>query len=631
MPSAWIFQANPDVYDIDRAVESLEVIHWRAPQHTYQISPGDDGLIWRAGEEAGVVGVCKVLSSPGKGEVPEEELGFYLDGEEPERRVTRVALRVEAVSYLSKAELSSIRGVSDHQIVTAPMGTVFPLEEEAWQSIVDARPEVSRLADLELEASHRSLPEPFAWEDRRKSVYPMPGGFDSYLDTLRQVLIQVDDTRPSGDDLEQWFEDTFDVSNHSSRMSLSFLERASLLSARNDPVEPTDHAEYWLESGDNVYLIGLLHSRIQLIGEFLDLLEPPCSPDELLDRVDARYGMGWNTRAQIDRRRGWLQSAGFLDEDAENQWHLTDEGRHLLGRLELAEPRSEDAADAGSPDEDGGTEEEEVNGAEGEAVPSSRQERARNLADALRTSSRDSDNPNEFERTVAEAFAFLGYDSSWLGGSGQTDVLLVAELGPDFGYRVVVDCKSTSRNRVSEGQISWVALQDHGETHGADFVALVGPGFAGSKLPQHASAQDVALIDVNSLASLLKQHAKVPVGLDVYRTLFTADDVAQAASTIGEAAEEVERAIHVAVEAVQVISREEGEEGALSSQDLYWLLRDRASQLEGLNRERIDETLKALAHPSIGALRRVGDAYHTTGSMKTAAARFRKLANLLED
>lgn len=632
MTNCWIFQANPDHYDIDAALPALDTIHWRTPQYTYQIAPGDDALIWRSGEEAGVVGVAKVMGPPGQRPAPSEERRFYADEDAAVQDATRVPLRVESVDLLSKGEFARIDVLENHQIVTAPMGTVFPLEDEAWSALLRARSELGKLSDLEVDAGERTIPEVFAWEDRGKSVYPLPGGFGNYFETLRAILTRVRDRRPGRSDLEAWIRQEYDVSEHSSRMSLLFLERTSLLSVGTDQVELTDHGEYWLQSGDATYLVGLLHSRMQLMGELMKLLEEHGSPDRLLEEADRRYGMGWNTRAQVDRRRGWLQSAGMLEVGEEADWHLTAEGRLLLEDLELAPPRPP-AEETGRTEGEVEKEEEGLGSAVGPSAGEAVADllaRSEELATGLRDRSTESKDPDAFERIVAEAFSFLGFEASWLGGSGQTDVLLVAELGPDSGYRVVVDCKTTGRDRVSEAQIGWIALEDHRERHGADYTALVGPAFAGAKLPEHAAQQDVALIDVDALVSIVKQHAVVPMGLDVYRDLFVAGGVSEPAAKIGEAAEEAERRIRLAALAATVIRREEGEEGALTSQDLYWLLKEHAEDLGDPQKDEIEETLRALSHPGVGVLRRVDGGYGTPGSLRISAARLRKLAALLE-
>ena len=79
----------------------------------------------------------------------------------------------------------------------------------------------------------------------------------------------------------------------------------------------------------------------------------------------------------------------------------------------------------------------------------------------LLTAQTDSRNPVRFEQAVRDAFDLLGFEATRLGGSGETDVYMVARAGAEL-YRVVVDAKSSGNARVTEGQINWVSVRTTG-------------------------------------------------------------------------------------------------------------------------------------------------------------------------
>jgi hypothetical protein len=58
MTKVWFLQANPAQYDIDIALERLDQIWWRVPQHRAEVHIGETVLVWRAGEQPGIVGVA---------------------------------------------------------------------------------------------------------------------------------------------------------------------------------------------------------------------------------------------------------------------------------------------------------------------------------------------------------------------------------------------------------------------------------------------------------------------------------------------------------------------------------------------------------------------------------------------
>jgi len=629
----WIFQSNPDRYDIDRALEELDEIQWRVPQYTYHIHPGDDVVIWRSGDEAGIVGIGKILTSPTVTTPNPKESTYYpegLDADDPEQcRATRVNLRVRPVEHVPKEAVLEMAPLRDHRIIMASWGTVFPLSGDQWKALVHRHPEMEGLTDLEVTADTPTTPPVFSWDDRLKSVYPLPGGYEAYLDTLRTVLERVDEVRPDRPDLEQWIQERFGINSNSARFQLNFLERVSLLSVDANRVDLSPEGRLWLSDPDPACLIALMHSRIRLIGELLSLLDEPRTSDELLELANDYYDMGWKSKAQIERRRGWLESAGVVEADDQGRLFLTGFGEELLGLLDVhppieagGEPDPEEEPGAGEDEEEDG-EETSLGGAETRLVTAERLHRQ------LKETSHDSAAPDEFERVAADAFAFLGFASSWLGGSGKTDVLLVAELGPDEGYRVIVDCKTTGSGGIPDQQIDWVTLDDHQGTHNADFVVLLGPQFQGTRVRERAEKKDVSLIDVNTLGGLLRQHARIPLGLDAYRHLFEETEATDATALVAELGEEEDRRIRLAADIVRLIAENEGKEGPLGARDLYWLLQHASEEPGDYEEEEIAQIVEALAAPGLGILRSVGANFLTLGSRATVAARLELLASLI--
>ena len=64
--AAWIFQANPSIYAIDRALRDLPAIEWTVRQHRSDVHAGDRVYVWRSGSQAGVIAVGTVFKRPGR-------------------------------------------------------------------------------------------------------------------------------------------------------------------------------------------------------------------------------------------------------------------------------------------------------------------------------------------------------------------------------------------------------------------------------------------------------------------------------------------------------------------------------------------------------------------------------------
>jgi predicted RNA-binding protein with PUA-like domain len=59
----WIFQGNPDHFDIDRYISNRQEITWSVRQYVDRLRAGDEVLLWRSGAGGGVIARCAALSS----------------------------------------------------------------------------------------------------------------------------------------------------------------------------------------------------------------------------------------------------------------------------------------------------------------------------------------------------------------------------------------------------------------------------------------------------------------------------------------------------------------------------------------------------------------------------------------
>ncbi len=368
-----------------------------------------------------------------------------------------------------------------------------------------------------------------------------------------------------------------------------------------------------------------MHSRIQFIGEFLAVLDPPKTINDVLDTANRRYGMRWTTRAQVDRRRHFLEAVGAVEQGEDGRLRLTEFGGRALDTLSPHPPA--EAITATQPARPAEPQIPEPETTAREAPESD----ADLIVARLESTAADAARPEAFERAIADAFAFLGFTSVSLGGAGKTVVLLTADLGPEEGFRVIVDAKTTSHDAVRDQQIDWDTLDEHKERYNADYVVLVAPAFRGQRLEERARrGRHVVLLDVPTLSSVVLQHAEAPLGLDVYRSVFDSPSAGADIEAITEAANERRRAAVLASEIVRIVERLQEHEGAVTPRDVYWNLTDFQQQFDRPTMDEIEEALTALSSPAIGVLRRVDRGYTSLGSRETELRRLRLLADLIE-
>jgi hypothetical protein len=228
MNKAWFFQANPKMFDIDAALAQLEEIVWRVPQHTSEIQAGDVAILWRSGPEAGIVGVGRILEQPFAQPDSRAEEPFILTPEVAGVD-TRVRIRVSSTPFVSKDHVKSIEGFENHPIITAPMGTVFPLRNDLYERLT---PLLAEPPDFDKQPEADLMyPAVFAWGQRSKSVHPMPGGYSAYLKSLRALLEAIIEVRPAKKELPDLIVARFEVTTKRAELLANFVRKVSFVVA----------------------------------------------------------------------------------------------------------------------------------------------------------------------------------------------------------------------------------------------------------------------------------------------------------------------------------------------------------------------------------------------------------------
>ncbi len=137
----WIFQANPDRFDIDQFLdEGPDETLWLAGRQGHQMEIGDQVFIWRsAGGNQGISGIiaeCRMIEAP---KVQQDILGkriFWSDPTDATNKELRVRLRIVRVAH--KKEVLQKKWLEDDPIareLTRVWG--FPDYTTVWAEDVD--------------------------------------------------------------------------------------------------------------------------------------------------------------------------------------------------------------------------------------------------------------------------------------------------------------------------------------------------------------------------------------------------------------------------------------------------------------------------------------------------------------
>ncbi|MBN1550466.1 winged helix-turn-helix domain-containing protein [bacterium] len=254
---------------------------------------------------------------------------------------------------------------------------------------------------------------------------------------------------------------------------------------------------------------------------------------------------------------------------------------------------------------------------------------SKELIELLKEKQFKSDSPNEFEKLLRDAFDSLGFEAELIGGSGDTDVLLTANVGRK-SFKVNVDGKTSKSGKIIERQIDWISLRDHKQKNKADSVVVVGHDFSGGNLELRANEYDVSLLKTDELVELLLAHAKFPFTLLELRDLFSGKGgCSQQVSdllTQNHSRRILLEQFRIIIEEMQLL---QDRLGYFTFDSLAG--REKMEELE-VDPQDIDYIIRLLRLPFINGVEEVDtDKFVLTIRKKEMANIFREFSNLLED
>lgn len=133
----WIFQANPDYYDIDSAIRELKEIRWVVKQYADRIESGDRVFIWRSGQDAGIIAVGGVTTSPAELDPDPDEEKYVKDEERLGSKALSVRIRIVEIldPPLMRSEIRQESTLANLSILRGPQGTNFAVSSKEAEAI----------------------------------------------------------------------------------------------------------------------------------------------------------------------------------------------------------------------------------------------------------------------------------------------------------------------------------------------------------------------------------------------------------------------------------------------------------------------------------------------------------------
>jgi len=445
--------------------------------------------------------------------------------------------------------------------------------------------------------------------EKERGLWPLPGGFGKYVDTLTGCLTFVKDERPDENRLKQWFFKTFPQMKGEVAVTgyVHTIRKLGLIKKEDQRFVLADQAEKFLETRDNKLLYQMMDERIAGVGDILLMLsKKPCSVSELHQELQRGLNVRWKTTSQVFWRLGWLQSMGYVTKVG-RQYSLTEPGRDVVGQVPPPMP---------SPLPPGY---ERIIAEKDEEI-----RRLRSRIEELEKRAKGGPPPEEdvvssLQRSEQLGWEYLEYNLyralceiigkdnvTWYGrlldgkpsgaGPGEPDLIIKAPLAGE-PYSVVVEgTKATQGYRQTDEVI---AARDHGKDANADFTLLVAPNFV-NRAERESREKNVLLSTIDGITRVLNYHREVGgITQEELRTLITLaceKDPPQIDTAFDEwkkAVDEQRRTLSLAIEVYDRLYEEKD-----------WIY-THMEVLKRVNRERLKEGLKPLKDEEAPTIQKV--------------------------
>lgn len=405
------------------------------------------------------------------------------------------------------------------------------------------------------------------------------------IENLR-IIIQFALNRVSRKDLFEFIENEFKLKLSSVESMLPFLKASGLLEeiSRNVYIA-TAAARAWIETGNDLDFIRILHVHMRFVGEILSYSKNDVMRNDI-------YHKGRSYCMNNEKIRwivGFLLEAGLLEQPQYLHIKTTKMGRTFVKTLPLEKAIECEIS------------KKNVNNTDylSERRSSKLNEICERLSASATNPFKEGKNPGvAFEEAISEIFSYMGFKAEHVGGSGDTDVVLKWKYNNDM-FVAIVDGKSKSNGQVSHGDISDIALETHKEKNNADFVAVIGPGFTGDTIRDFSLKKEYALITDKQLIEIANASEMLGLSIQEMSLMFRSPD---GFSQLEEIISLKKRELDVISEIISQFCNKQELLESLSPRDLFLLLLN--SNISP-SLEELISGFNVLSNDQIGILKRV--------------------------
>lgn len=174
--------------------------------------------------------------------------------------------------------------------------------------------------------------------DRIRSMVPLFGGGDSYVDTLNRTLRYIASVEPTHEELIEWHREEFANvdSQESIERRLRYIQNLGFIEEDSSGWHLAAAGKRYLSNQEREVLFDIMAERnVGLQSLLFELADHPMTIDEINEfLLSTNEVLGWNpTKTDMAKQRvNWLRSLELVEHQKE-MYHVTSLGRQFVDEI----------------------------------------------------------------------------------------------------------------------------------------------------------------------------------------------------------------------------------------------------------------------------------------------------------
>lgn len=146
---------------------------------------------------------------------------------------------------------------------------------------------------------------------KSRSLWPLPGGLNSFVDTLNEFLESISDGKKTKKDIIKWCLNKYENVNSEATAQgyLNVPKNMGLIAFEVGKYSLTEDGAAYYSTKDKEMLYEIITKNILAFGdiyEYLKTVSAPLSEDDILTYLKENFDIEWTTFAQVNFRLLWL-------------------------------------------------------------------------------------------------------------------------------------------------------------------------------------------------------------------------------------------------------------------------------------------------------------------------------------